>query len=121
MIFQPFLFFFCHTQLNSRFKHFIHRCNSLGNPRVSGFNTSHLPPKELKIKDTTEDVKSVSYLYLHIKIDGQGPLLTTIYEKQDDFSFRIVNFPVICGNIPSAHTYNVLILQLTHTLYLSLP
>ena len=29
-------------------------------------------------------------------------LLTKLYDKRDDFSFRIVNFPSICGSSPSA-------------------
>ena len=62
-------------------------------------------PKELEIKDSTDSVKSASYLDLHLKIDGKGKLLTKLYDKRDDFSFRMVNFPIICSNIPSAPAY----------------
>ena len=38
-----------------------------------------------------------------------------IYDKCDDFSFRIVNFLFICANIPSAPAYGVYISQpVTH-------
>ena len=34
------------------------------------------------------------------------------YNKRDDFNFNIVNFPVICSNIPAAPVYGVYISQL---------
>ena len=69
-------------------------------------------PKELEIKDTTDIVKSALYLDLHLENDGKGKLLTKLYDKCDDFSFRIFHFPFICGNIPSAPTYGEFISQL---------
>ena len=59
------------------------------------------------IKDTTNFVKSASCLDLHFEIAGKEKLLITLYGKHDDFSFRIINFPFICGNIPSASAYGV--------------
>ena len=38
--------------------------------------------------------------------------MTKLYDKRDDFSFKIVNFPFICGNIPSTPAYGVFISQL---------
>ena len=35
-----------------------------------------------------------------------------LYDKRDGFSFQIVNFPFLCGNIPSAPAYGVYISQL---------
>lgn len=84
---------------------------SLNNPNF-GDLIHRIYPKELEIKDTTDTVKSASYLDLHLEIDGKGKLLTKLYDKRDDFSFRIVNFPFICGNIPSAPAYGVFISQL---------
>ena len=57
-------------------------------------------------------MKSASYLDLHLEIDGKGKLLTKLYDKRDGSSFRIANFPFICGNIPSASAYGVFISQL---------
>ena len=71
-----------------------------------------ISPKELEIKDTTDTVKSSSYLDLHLEIDGKGKLLTKLYDKRDDFSYRIVNFPFTYGNIPSAPAYGVFTSQL---------
>ena len=42
-------------------------------------------------------------------------MLTKLYDKRDDFSFRTVNFPFICtqhNNISSALAYGVSISQL---------
>jgi len=35
-----------------------------------------------------------------------------LYDKRDDFTFPIVNFPFLCGNIPAAPAYAVYISQL---------
>ena len=84
---------------------------SLNNPRFGDF--LHLIyPKELEIKDTTDSEKSASYLDLHLEIDTQGELSTKLYDKRDDFNFPIVNFPFLCGNIPSAPAYGVYVSQL---------
>ena len=50
-------------------------------------------------------MKSASYLDQRLEIDGKGQLLTKLYDKRADFSFRIVNLPFIYGNIPSAPAY----------------
>jgi hypothetical protein len=48
-------------------------------------------------------------LYPHLEIDSEGRLRTKIYDKRDDFNFPIVNFPIICSNIPAAPAYGVYI------------
>ena len=45
----------------------------------------------------------------HLEIDSEGRLRTKIYDKRDDFNFPIVNFPIICSNIPAAPAYGVYI------------
>ncbi len=62
-------------------------------------------PKELEIKDTTDSAKSASYLDLLLEIDEEEKLMTKLYDKRNDLSFQIVNFPFLCGNIPSAPAY----------------
>ena len=64
------------------------------------------------IKDTTDSVKSSSYLDFHLEIENEGLLKTKLYDKRDDFSFQIVNFPFLCSNIPAAPAYGVYISQL---------
>ena len=57
-------------------------------------------------------VKSASYLDLHLEIDNEGRLKTKLYNKRDDFSFQIVNFPFLSSNIPEAPAYGIYISQL---------
>ena len=48
--------------------------------------------------------ESIAYFVVtrYLEIDGNGKLMIKFYDRGDEFSFRIVNFPFICGNIPSA-------------------
>ena len=64
-------------------------------------------PIRLEIKGTTDTVKSASYLDLHVEIDKEGRFETKLYDKRDDFSFPIVNFPFLSSNILAAPTYRV--------------
>ena len=41
-----------------------------------------------------------------------GQLGTNIYDKRDDFSFKIIIFPNMCSNIPASHAYGAYISQL---------
>ena len=65
-------------------------------------------PIELEIKNTTDTVRSASY----IDIVNEGRLRTKPYDKRYYFNFPIVNFPFKCSNIPAAPTYGVYISQL---------
>ena len=84
---------------------------SLNNSKFGDY-VEHIYPIELEIKDTTDTVKSASYLDLHLEIDNEGRLKTKLYDKRDDFSFPIVNFPFLSSNIPAAPAYGVYISQL---------
>ena len=79
-------------------------CN---NSRFGDF-VDRIYPIELEIKDTTD----ASYLDLHLEIDSKGRLRTKLYNKRDYFNLPIVNFPLICSNIPAAPAYGVYISQL---------
>ena len=46
----------------------------------------------IRLKDTTDRARSVSYLQL--EIDSGVRLRTKLYDKRDSFNFLIVNFPV---------------------------
>lgn len=84
---------------------------SLNNPRFNDY--LHLIyPSELEIKDTTDTPSSASYLDLHLEINDKGQIQSKLYDKRDDFTFPIVNFPFICSNIPAAPAYGVYISQL---------
>ena len=53
-----------------------------------------------------------SYFDLYLDLDREGRLKTKLYDKRDDFNFPVVNFPVICSNIPAEPAYGVYISQL---------
>ena len=57
-------------------------------------------PDELKPKKTTESSTTLPYLDIKIGI-VKGKYSTEVYNKRDDFNFKIVNFPILCSNIPS--------------------
>ena len=84
---------------------------SINNPSFREWLPSIYPP-ELEIKETTETTCSASFLDLHLEYDNSGHLSTKIYDKRDDFSFKIINFPYMCSNIPSSPAYGVYISQL---------
>ena len=70
-----------------------------------------IQPSELEIKETTETSTPASYLDLLLSMTD-GTLSTKLYDKRDDFVFRIVNLPYICSNIPESPTYGIYIAQL---------
>ena len=79
---------------------------SINNPSFSQWLPSIYPP-ELEIKETTETTCTASFLDLHLEFDSSGKLSTKIYDKRDDFDFKIINFPYLCSNIPTPPAYGV--------------
>jgi hypothetical protein len=69
-------------------------------------------PPELEVKETTDTASSASFLDLYLEFDDSGQLSTKIYDKRDDFNFKIINFPNMCSNIPASLAYGVYISQL---------
>ena len=86
---------------NSSFR-YIDDVLSLNNSKFGDY-AERIYPIELEIKDTTDTVKSASYLDLHLEIEGR--LKTKLYDKTDDFSFPIVNLSFLSSNIPAAPAY----------------
>jgi hypothetical protein len=54
-----------------------------------------------------KSASSASFLDLYLEFDHSGQLSTKIYDKQDDFNFKIINFPNICSNIPASPAYQL--------------
>ena len=84
---------------------------SINNPDFENY-LGEMYPAELEIKDTTESNTSASYLDLLLSIESDGQLHTSLYDKRDDFNFRITNFPFLSSNIPSSPAYGVFISRL---------
>ena len=84
---------------------------SINNSRFAEFLPLIYPP-ELEVKETTDTASSASCLDLYLEFDDSGQLSTKIYDKRDDFNFKIINFPNMCSNIPASPAYGVYISQL---------
>jgi hypothetical protein len=48
---------------------------------------------ELEVKETTDTALSASFLDIYLEFDDSGQISTKIYDKRDDFNFKIINFP----------------------------
>ena len=84
---------------------------SINNSRFAEFLPLIYPP-ELEVKETTDTASSASFLDLYLEFDDSGQISTKIYDKRDDFNFKIINFPNMCSNIPASPAYGVYISQL---------
>ena len=68
---------------------------------------------ELQLTDTSTSSTEVCYLDTNITTVGRNtPFRISIYDKRDDFTFRIVNFPHMDSNILANPAYGVYISQL---------
>ena len=67
---------------------------SINNSRFAEFLPLIYPP-ELEVKETTDTASFASFLDIYLEFDDSGQLSTNIYDKWDDFNFRIINFPNI--------------------------
>ena len=67
---------------------------------------------KMKVKETTDTASFASFLDLYLEFNDSGQLSTKIYDKRDDFNFKIINFPNMCSNIPPSPAYGVYISQL---------
>ena len=70
-------------------------------------------PSELILKNTTTTPSEKSYLDTTLSIgEGNGTVRISVYDKREDFNFKIVNFPYLDSNIPRNPAYGVYISQL---------
>jgi hypothetical protein len=72
--------------------------NTIQGALESFLSSEFLPliyPPELEVKETTDTASSASFLDLCLEFDDSGLLSTKIYDKRDDFNFKIINFPEI--------------------------
>ena len=75
----------------------IHEARAFNFTYIAEFLPLIYPP-ELEVKETTDTASSASFLDLYFEFDDSGQIRTKIYDKRDDFNFKIINFP-ICAAI----------------------
>ena len=68
-------------------------------------------PNELILNKENESNNRATFLDIDIMITDKI-FSTRLYDKRNDFSFQIVNFPFLCGNIPKRQSYGVFTSQL---------
>jgi hypothetical protein len=71
---------------------------SINNSRFAEFLPLIYPP-ELEVKETTG---TALFLDLYLEFDDSGQLSTNIYDKRDDFNFKMIILPNMCSNIPAS-------------------
>ena len=79
---------------------------------------SAIYPLELQLTDTSKSSTEVCYLDTNIKTGSTNTpfrIRISIYDKRDDFTFQIVNFPHLDSNIPANPAYGVYISQYIST------
>ena len=68
-------------------------------------------PKELISNKENSNDQQCNFLDINVNIKNR-PIVTSIYDKKDDFKFNINSFPNLSGNIHSLRTHGVIISQL---------
>ena len=65
-------------------------------------------PTELQLNKANSSDTEALFLDLNLSITN-GIISSKIYDKQDDFTFEIVNFPFLDGDVPRSPSYGVYI------------
>jgi hypothetical protein len=77
-------------------------------------------PPELEVKETTDTASSASFLDLYLEFDDSGQISTKIYDKRDDFNFKIMYADDLLKQCPSKGDKYVIDEELQHTDHLFL-
>ena len=83
---------------------------NIDNPYFEGMVNQIYPPELQLNKANTSDTEA-PFLDIHLSISN-GFVSSKIYDTRDDFSFDIVNFPFLDGDVPRRPSYGVYISQL---------
>ena len=71
---------------------------------------SQIYPSELQLNKANTSDTETTFLDLHLSLSNDI-VSTKIYDKRDDFDFKIVNFPFLDGDVPRSTSYGVYISQ----------
>ena len=70
---------------------------------------SQIYPSELQLNKAHTSDSKAAFLDLHLSISND--IVSTFYEKRDDFYFEIVNFPFLDVDVPCSTSYGDYISQ----------
>ena len=68
-------------------------------------------PTQLQLNKANTSNTKTAFLDLDISIEDDI-IITKIYDKRDDFTFNIVNFPYLDSDVPKSPSYGIYISQL---------
>ena len=68
-------------------------------------------PSEIQLNKANSSDTEAPFLELNLSITN-GIVFSKIYDKQDDFNFKIVNFPFLDGDVPRSPYYGIYISQI---------
>ena len=84
---------------------------TINNDGLMNEHMSDIYPKELELKhENSRNDQHTTYLDLEMNVVN-NEIVTSLYDKRDDFPFTVVNFPDLSGNIPQDSSYGVFIAQ----------
>ena len=72
---------------------------------------SEIYPPEMVVSKTNISARKTNFLDLTISI-YRGKFYVMLYDKRNDYSFEVINYPFLDGNIPKNQSYGVFISQL---------
>ena len=76
---------------------------------------SQIYPSGLQLNKSKTSDTEAAFLDLHLSISNDI-VSTKIYDKRDDFDFKIVYFPFLDGDVPRFSSYDVYFSQLIRLL-----
>ena len=72
---------------------------------------SEIYPPEMIVNNTNISVRKTNFLDLTISI-YRGKFNVKLYDKRNDYTFDVINYPYLDGNIPKGQSYGIFISQL---------
>ena len=63
-------------------------------------------PSELTLNQTNNDPKLATYLDTNVLIEN-GKFKTSLYDKRNDFGFKVISLPHMTSNVPNKASYSV--------------
>ena len=89
---------------------FIDDLGTLNNDGLMARHKADIYPKELELLSQNPDTLKGNMLDVSIEVLDRK-FFTKTYDKRDDYSFEIINYPDLGGNIPQGAAYGVYISQ----------